>query len=200
MLIGDGDAPHDASLDALLRDAKPEGLPPEPEESAHAALLYTGGTTGLPKGVLHTQKSIVSSIYRYLADTGLRPGANYLSTMPLFHIGSMATWAYLVPIGGRVVMMPGFEPGRAIRAIRDHRITLASGVPTMFAMMLLIPVLMAGVASDTGRARSQRCRLCRQQGHNAATCPNRNPNVARRNNMTTPMKSPAISPVTTGGN
>ena len=136
VLIGEGEAPHDIGFDDLFSAARAEGLPPEPEESAHAALLYTGGTTGLPKGVLHTQRGIVSSVYRYLMDAGLGPGVNYLSYMPLFHVGSMATWAYFVPIGGRVVMMPAFDPGQAIHAIQDHRITMASGVPTMFAMML----------------------------------------------------------------
>ena len=136
VLIGEGEAPHDVTFDDLFAAARAQGLPPEPEESAQAALLYTGGTTGLPKGVVHTQRGIVSSVYRYLMDTGLGPGVHYLSYMPLFHVGSMATWAYFVPIGGHVVMMPAFDPGQVIHAIRDHEITIVSGVPTMFAMML----------------------------------------------------------------
>lgn len=139
VLIGEeqtGGVPCDVAFDELFAAARAEGLPPEPDESDSAALLYTGGTTGLPKGVLHTQRGIVSSVYRYLMDTGLGPGVNFLSYMPLFHVGSMATWAYFVPIGGRVVMMPAFDPGQVIHAIQDHRITMASGVPTMFAMML----------------------------------------------------------------
>lgn len=136
VLIGEGDAPHDVRLDDLFRDATDAGLPPEPEETAPAVLLYTGGTTGLPKGVVHTQRSIASSVYRYLVDARIGPGASYLSYMPLFHIGSMATWAFVVPVGSRVVMVPAFDPGRVLAAMRDHRITIVSGVPTMFAMML----------------------------------------------------------------
>ena len=56
VLMGEGDAPHDADYEDLIAAGKPL-VPPEPEEEDPVVLMYTGGTTGLPKGALLTQRA-----------------------------------------------------------------------------------------------------------------------------------------------
>ena len=124
------------SLEALTHDALGSDLPPEPDESAPAALIYTGGTTGRPKGVLHSQRSIVIQIVRMQITCGAEPGHSLLSIMPLFHIGGSAAWGWLLPSAGHSILLPAFEPGAVLRAITEHSITVLPGVPTMYAMLL----------------------------------------------------------------
>src|SRR5262252_4639248 len=62
VLIGSGDVPHDLRYETLLDSEKPE-LPVEPEETDPVVLMYTGGTTGLPKGVLLDQRAEMLNLY-----------------------------------------------------------------------------------------------------------------------------------------
>ena len=83
VLIGDSDAPHDLRFDALI-DVQPVGeIPAEPDDEAPAVLMYTGGTTGLPKGVVLPQKAIVLVTYRSQMGMLIESGWRYLAFMPL---------------------------------------------------------------------------------------------------------------------
>ena len=135
-LHGDGSGSDLASLTRQATDAE---LPPEPDESAPAALIYTGGTTGRPKGVLLSQRSIVTQIVRMQITCGSDPGHAFLSVMPMFHIGGIAAWGWFLPSGGHSYLLPAFEPGEVLRAISEHSITVVAGVPTMFALLLEHP-------------------------------------------------------------
>ena len=123
-------------LEELTLGAMGVDLPPQPDESAPAALIYTGGTTGQPKGVLHSQRSIVAQIMRIQITCSGEPGHRLLSIMPMFHIGSIAAWGWFLPSGGHSVLTPAFEPAQVLRVIAEHSITVLPGVPTMYAMLL----------------------------------------------------------------
>ena len=72
VLIGDGDVPHDITYEALLAGAEPE-VPDEPEETDDVVLMYTGGTTGLPKGVLLDHRAEMLNLYHVGDGHRLRP-------------------------------------------------------------------------------------------------------------------------------
>jgi acyl-CoA synthetase (AMP-forming)/AMP-acid ligase II len=59
--------------------------------------------------------------------------------MPMFHIGGMAAWGLYLPSGGRVVILPAYEPGAVLRAIGAEEITSIGAVPTMLAFLLRHP-------------------------------------------------------------
>jgi acyl-CoA synthetase (AMP-forming)/AMP-acid ligase II len=133
VLIGGSDAPHDLRFDTLMDGQSPSAIPAEPDDEQPAVLMYTGGTTGLPKGVILPQKAIALITYRSQMGMLIEPGWRYLAFMPLL------TWALLIPTGGSVYLLPAFEPKAVMNAVREHRITAIAGVPTMFGLILHHP-------------------------------------------------------------
>lgn len=114
-------------------------LRPEPEPSGAASLCYTSGTTGRPKGVAYSHAALgAQSLGWCLADTiGLSGRDRLLLATPQFHangwglpVSAFATGAALV-LPGRIV-----EPSRIAGLIRDERVTVAAGVPTIWADLL----------------------------------------------------------------
>jgi acyl-CoA synthetase (AMP-forming)/AMP-acid ligase II len=136
VLIGAGDALCDERLDDLMAATPAGKLPSEPDPRAPCVLMYTGGTTGLPKGVVLDQRAIALVISRMRIGLGSDSRVSFLACMPLFHIGGIGSWGIFLPTGGRSVVIPAFEPGRVNALVRDHEITATGLVPTMLAMML----------------------------------------------------------------
>ncbi len=135
VLIGEGDVPHDLAYEALLADASPVA-PPEPEESDPVVLMYTGGTTGLPKGVLIEHRAEILNLYHGAMTLGNLETGTYLMQTPMFHAASM--FGILAPpiFGGRVVFIPLFNPDAVIDLIDNHQVTDTLMVPTMIGMCL----------------------------------------------------------------
>jgi acyl-CoA synthetase (AMP-forming)/AMP-acid ligase II len=135
VLIGEGDVPHDTTYEALLASAEPV-MCDEPEESDPVVLMYTGGTTGLPKGVLIEHRAEMLNLYH---GTMTIPGfrvETYLMQTPMFHAASMT--GILAPgiHGGRVVFIPLFNPDGVLDLIEEHAVTDTLMVPTMIGMCL----------------------------------------------------------------
>lgn len=138
VLLGDGDVPHDASYEGLL-EAGEEVVPAEPDEDAAAMLQYTGGTTGLPKGVLLDQRSLVLTLYHILMTVRPEPDDVYLAQVPLFHAASMGAIIGCPTTGGRLVTVPFFEPDAVMSAMEAFGVTNTIMVPTMLAMTFAHP-------------------------------------------------------------
>ena len=142
VLMGDpgegADVPHDASYEALLA-AGQERVPPEPEEDSPAMLMYTGGTTGLPKGVLLDQRGVVLTQYHISMVFSAQPTDVYLAQVPMFHAASMGAIVSTPVSGGRLVLVPAFEPERVLQAVQEHGVSNTMMVPTMIAMTFAHP-------------------------------------------------------------
>jgi long-chain acyl-CoA synthetase len=134
VLIGEGDVPHDLSYEALMEAASPV-LPAEPEEDDAVVLMYTGGTTGLPKGVLSTQRAQVLNIYHGSMSLPTFEAGAYLIQTPMFHAASMPGLLLPHVIGGSSVSIPLFDPAGVLALIEQHSVTQTLMVPTMIAMM-----------------------------------------------------------------
>ena len=108
-------------------DPKPVGLNPKDDL---AALPYSSGTTGLPKGVMLTHYNLVSNV-RQTNTTGLASGYSvYLDFLPFFHIyGMVVLMACGFAAGIPQVVMPRFDPALCLDLIQKHKITNLFAVP-----------------------------------------------------------------------
>ncbi len=81
-------------------------------------LMYTGGTTGLPKGVLLDQRAEMLNLYHAAMAVGLDEDRVYLHQTPMFHAASMTGVLGIPASGGVSVFVPYFEPGAGARRDR----------------------------------------------------------------------------------
>jgi long-chain acyl-CoA synthetase len=138
VLIGEGDAPHTATFDGLLSTGT-SVIPDEGEETDPALLMYTGGTTGMPKGVLHDQRAQILNAYHIMMTTKLgRDAVNLLQT-PMFHAASIYAVVGGPAIGAHTVILPMFEPKAVMEAIEAYRPTVTTMVPTMIGLTMAHP-------------------------------------------------------------
>ena len=142
VLMGDGDAaadvPHDVRYGELIAMGD-EVVPPEPDEDDAALLMYTGGTTGLPKGVLLTQRNLMLTLYHIAASVRVEPDDVYLAQVPMFHAASMGAIIGAPVTGGRLITVPYFDAAAVLQAIRQYEVTNTIMVPTMISMMFAHP-------------------------------------------------------------
>ena len=101
-------------------------------------LLYTSGTTGLPKGVMLTNEGM--SYTRRLADAWkMGPSSVNLVAMPMFHIGGCGYGSSTMLAGGHTVLMREVNPAKAIELIARYRVTHTFFVPTVVQSLLQVP-------------------------------------------------------------
>jgi long-chain acyl-CoA synthetase len=106
--------------------------PDQPSDQTIAALPYSSGTTGLPKGVMLSHSNLVANVYQFLA-----PHTSEFSTddialcfLPLYHIyGLNVVLNPLLTLGATLLLMPRFNPAQVLALIADEGITMMPAVP-----------------------------------------------------------------------
>jgi long-chain acyl-CoA synthetase len=135
ILIGEGDVPHDLSYEALLSAASPI-FPAAPQEQDPVVLMYTGGTTGLPKGVLIEHRAEILNLYHGVMTIPGLTIETYLLQTPMFHAASMLGILGIPMYGGRVVFIPMFNPEGVLQLCEAHKVTHTMMVPTMIGLCM----------------------------------------------------------------
>jgi len=133
--MGDGDFAHDVDFEELVAAGEPR-VPEEPEEDDPVILMYTGGTTGLPKGVLLSQRAEMLNLYHVAIAIGLGEDRVYLHQTPMFHAASMAALLGIPSGGGVSVFVPLFKPDDVLDLIEKYQVNQTVMVPTMIGMLL----------------------------------------------------------------
>jgi long-chain acyl-CoA synthetase len=110
---------------------KPHFPSPTPDDTA--VLLYTSGTSGLPKGVILTYGNLQSDVDASIEAADLQHRHKFLGVIPLFHaFGLTAGLLAPVQLGSTVVFLSRFSPVAMVNAIRDHGLSIVFGVPAMY--------------------------------------------------------------------
>src|SRR5271170_6124172 len=143
VVMGDGDTgtlPNALSYEQLLEEAGPGPFDyPEVEERQAAALCYTSGTTGNPKGVLYSHRSISqhSSATLMRDGTGLSRSDRILAVVPMFHANAWGLPYGAVLAGADLILPDRFLGAEALaQLIASERPTLMGCVPTIFGDLL----------------------------------------------------------------
>ena len=117
-----------------------ESLPRPPAVDASptdvAALFYTGGTTGLPKGVMLTHGNLVANSFNKIIACSLDADDVFLGAPAMFHVAGIAPLTGLAWLGGKTVTVPMFDPALCLDVIAVHRVTVFLPVPTMLAALV----------------------------------------------------------------
>ncbi|WP_038046094.1 class I adenylate-forming enzyme family protein [Thermus caliditerrae] len=104
-----------------------------------ALLLFTGGTTGLPKGALIPYRQLLVNAIQTAFAWGLSREDRYIVATPMFHAALNALATPLLYLGGSVVIQERFRPEEYLELVVTYRPTILFLVPTMFQMLLETP-------------------------------------------------------------
>ncbi|MBK9944038.1 MAG: long-chain fatty acid--CoA ligase [Kouleothrix sp.] len=135
-LVPGAEADRSLWLARMLEPASAAAALPPIDPSAPAVILYTGGTTGEAKGVVHSHRSLVANALQTSAWVPeLRRGRErVLCALPFSHAyGMTACMNFAVQLAAAMILLPTFETQNVLHAIRRDRPTLFPGVPPMYA-------------------------------------------------------------------
>jgi fatty-acyl-CoA synthase len=120
---------------AQLADVRPALLQSTAQTDDIAVMGYTGGTTGRPKGVVHTHSSALAAVQMAAAEWQWPANGQVLAVTPVSHAAGILaypTWLH----GGTFHMLPTFDPNNLAAYVRDNRIGATFMVPTMIYRLI----------------------------------------------------------------
>ena len=126
----------EASYESLIA----KGQPTEPDVQIApndlAYMMYTGGTTGRPKGVLLDHRGQMANAKCTLIDALVEPHDTLLTVMPMHHIGGKNFTTVHFHRGCTNILVPSFEAGKVLDLLVDHKVRCVLLAPTMIKMLL----------------------------------------------------------------
>ncbi|HEY5502801.1 MAG TPA: class I adenylate-forming enzyme family protein [Candidatus Anoxymicrobiaceae bacterium] len=125
-----------ASLDELMEEASDACVPFRLHRDATAAIFYTSGTTGYPKGAMMTSHNLLTTQRITAAVLPITPRDMGLSALPSAHLMGFCVGLLCFMMGTPGYFMKYFHPVRTLELIQDRKITVFVGVPAMYAMLV----------------------------------------------------------------
>ncbi|RKG82882.1 AMP-dependent synthetase [Corallococcus exercitus] len=109
------------------------------ESGQLAQIMYTSGTTGQQKGVMHSHASVHAALSGNLFELEMRPGDSTLCVLPMFHCAQHAISMTFLLAGATIVVRRAFDPAAMLATIERRGITFLLGLPVMYGAMLAHP-------------------------------------------------------------
>jgi long-chain acyl-CoA synthetase len=117
----------------LMKGAYPEAPQADMDTDEMAVILYSGGTTGMPKGIMLSNMNFISEGMQVAAWGDLGGGSSILAILPIFHGFGLGVCVNAVFMGGgKSILVPQFTPETVAKLIKTKKPTFVVGVPTLF--------------------------------------------------------------------
>jgi long-chain acyl-CoA synthetase len=142
-LMVDIDQPE-GSYEPYVEAVAPFPTHPVADERLGAAMLYSSGTTGRPKGILRPLPDVAPGEQLALMDFvakvfQLHEGMTYLSPAPLYHSAPLGNLSGSLRLGATAIIMEHFDAAQYLELVGRYRVTTSQLVPTMFSRLLKLP-------------------------------------------------------------
>ena len=139
VLWGD-DVPEGATSFATWIDDAPRDFEPVKRGRGDlAAVCYTSGTTGHPKGAMQSHRAVIGAAVGTVVMGARGPGDRVINSLPLPHVYGSCVFNASMMAGSTFIMVPRFDAVEMMAAIAEHRATLMDGVPTSYYYLLAHP-------------------------------------------------------------
>ncbi len=107
-----------------------------------AVLIYSGGTTGISKGIMLSHQAMICNAMQAMSWVDIRDDDSLLAVLPLFHgFGMSVCMNAPLSQGGTVILLPRFDARELVRTVDRFQPTIFAGVPTMFIAIKELPDL-----------------------------------------------------------
>ncbi len=137
IVVGEAGGPDLVNYHELIRCASPRRRKPEITEESVASCLYTSGTTGFPKGAMLTHGNLTFDAAATARALRVGESERYMCVLPMFHsFAEIVCMVMPVLTAATVVIVERFMPDTVLKVIQDRRVTVFSGVPSMYSALL----------------------------------------------------------------
>ncbi len=134
--VGDSTPAFATDYETVRDDGSADPVDIVPARTDEAAIMYTSGTTGRPKGCVLTHDNIVQAAENSLYEVNLSRDARFMVVTPLFHIAAVGLFMMAFYVGGTAILVDDFEPESALSILEQESVTATFMVPMMSRAVL----------------------------------------------------------------
>lgn len=128
------------SFEDFVNSGSPSPQAADVQEEDICQIMYTSGTTGRPKGAVLSHGNILWNLHNTILGREDRPGERALIAGPLYHTAALNNHLTIqIALGGTSILLPSFHPETYLSCIEEEQITVVSGAPALFNILLQSP-------------------------------------------------------------